>query len=80
LDNLRAAQGIIGLAKKYGPVRLESACGRALHFDNPRYRTVKDILKQGLDQEPLDNALLDDVPLARVYTVGRFLRPACELS
>lgn len=80
LDNLRAAQGIIGLAKKYGTVRLESACRRALHFDNPRYRTVKDILKQGLDQAPWEHLPCDDVPLSRVYTVGRFLRPACELS
>ena len=53
LDNLRAAQGVIALSKKYGTVRLESACRRALFFDNPRYRTVKSILEQGLDQSPL---------------------------
>jgi len=80
LDNLRAAQGIIGLAKKYGPARLESACPRALRFDTPRYRTVKDILKQGLDQLPLQDALFARAPLAAVYSGGRFLRPACELS
>jgi transposase len=77
LDNLRAAQGIIGLGKKYGASRLESACQRALFYDNPRYRTVKDILKMGLDQEPPSSGL----PLPAIYTVrGRFLRPGAELQ
>lgn len=76
---MRAAQGIVGLAKKYGRARLESACTRALCFDNPRYRTVKGILKQGLDQAPLDNEL-DRAPLSPVYSTGRFLRPSCDLN
>ena len=79
LDNLRAAQGIISLSKKYGAVRLESACRRALFFDNPRYRTVKSILDQGLDQNPLPQPAMP-LPLASVYTdTARFLRPAAEL-
>ncbi len=74
LDNLRAAQGVVGLGKKYGPVRLESACKRALHFENPRYKTVKTILEKGLDQTSVPG---DTVPLSSVYTgSGRFLRPA----
>jgi len=76
LDNLRAAQGIVALGKPYGAARLESACRRALHFDNPRYRTVKEILKQGLDQAPVEAA---PPPLSTVYTLqGRFLRGAGE--
>jgi len=38
LDNLRSAQGIISLKKKYGKERLEKACTRALLFVNARYR------------------------------------------
>ncbi len=80
LDNLRAAQGIIGLGKKYGTVRLESACRRALFFDNPRYGTVKSILKQGLDQLPLAEDLAAP-SLSAIYThAARFLRPAAELQ
>ena len=80
LDNLRAAQGIIGLSKKYGSVRVESACRRALFFDNPRYRTVKTILEQGLDQLPLEG-LLPQVALSPTYTAtARFLRPAAEMN
>ena len=80
LDNLRAAQGIIGLGKKYGTARLESACSRALFFDNPRYRTVKGILEKGLDQMPFVEEL-NRAALASTYTsAARFMRPAAELA
>jgi transposase len=76
LDNLRAAQGVVRMAKKFGPLRLEAACQRALAFDSPRYRTVKHILEKGLDQ-----AAQPDLPgLAPVYTgAGRFLRDTSKL-
>ena len=79
LDNLRSAQGLIGLGKKYGPVRLESACQRALFFDNPRYRTVKSILEQGMDQLPLFDEP-EEVNLPASYSQARFLRPAAQLA
>jgi hypothetical protein len=76
LDNLRAAQGIVSMAKKYGAVRLEAACLRALTFDSPKYRTVKTILEKGLDQQeagPLVQAL------GGAYTgAGRFYRNGRE--
>lgn len=73
LDNLRAAQGVVGLKKKYGTIRLEAACQRALAYDNPRYRTVKTILEKGLDQHPLAEQAFDT--LAESYTgQGRFCR------
>ncbi len=73
LDNLRAAQGIVGLKKKYGAARLEAACQRALDYDNPRYRTVKTILERGLDQHPASEQAFD--ALADSYTgQGRFCR------
>jgi len=74
LDNLRAAQGVIGLGKKYGPARLEAACSRALFFGYVKYRAVKTILNQGLDQAPLDKQP-NVIPLASAYTgSARFLR------
>ncbi|MDD5511817.1 MAG: IS21 family transposase [Dehalococcoidales bacterium] len=51
LDNLRAVQGIISLAGKYGDKRLEAACARALHYGVPRYRKIRDILRAGIDLE-----------------------------
>jgi transposase len=78
LDNLRAAQGIISLGKKYGPARLEAACTRALFFDNVRYRAVKTILQKGLDQEPLTESS-NVVPISAAYSGnGRFLRSRSE--
>lgn len=52
VDRLRAAQGVFGLAKRYGRPRLEAACARALSYENIRHKTVKDILEKGLDQVP----------------------------
>jgi transposase len=78
LDNLRAAQGIIGLGKKYGPNRLETACQRALFFDNIRYRSIKAILCKGLDQLSLFEK--SEKPLASTYTgSARFLRQGSDL-
>lgn len=37
LDNLRAAQGVIGLGESFGRVRLEAACARAVSFGVPKY-------------------------------------------
>ena len=54
LHYLRQCQGIIGLAKKYGPDRLNAACERALAFGDPAYRTVHNILEKALEgQRPL---------------------------
>jgi transposase len=46
----RPAFGIVGLAKKYGPERLERACARALRAGATNYANVKSILEKGLDQ------------------------------
>ena len=74
MENLRAAQGIVRLKDTYGALRLEAACQRALDFDNPRYGTVKTILKKGLDGLPTPEQTFDS--LAVSYTGhGRFCRP-----
>lgn len=78
LDNLRAAQGVIRLAKTYGDARVEAACERALAFDDPRYRTVKTILARGLDLQPQvgTETALDDDLYARG---GRYCRDVSDL-
>jgi transposase len=52
-DRLRTAGRLLGLAQRFTPERLEAACRRALHFDDPAYTTIKRILEQELDAEPL---------------------------
>lgn len=54
--NLRSVQGILSLADTYGESRLEAACERALRFDNISRRTIKAILDNGWDQQPLNIA------------------------
>jgi transposase len=49
----RAALGIIRLEKRYGKERLEAAAKRALTIRAYSYKSVKSILKTGLDQMPL---------------------------
>ncbi|WP_194893729.1 IS21 family transposase [Catenulispora pinisilvae] len=52
LYRLRAAQGVVGLRKKYGDQRLEAACAKAIAVGDPSYRTVKGILIAGTETEP----------------------------
>lgn len=52
LYRLRAAQGILGLKKKYGDARLEAACARAIAVGDPSYRTIKGILVAGTETDP----------------------------
>lgn len=52
LYRLRAAQGILGLKKKYGDARLEAACARAITVGDPSYRTIKGILIAGTEADP----------------------------
>jgi transposase len=52
LYRLRAAQGVLGLADKHQPGRLEAACAKAAAAGDPSYRTVKGILAAGTEQAP----------------------------
>ena len=44
VERLRAAQGVLRLAERFEPARVEAACRRALEHDSPHYRTVKTLL------------------------------------
>jgi transposase len=59
LYRLRAAQGVIGLADKHDPSRLEAACAKAVAAGDPSYRTVRGILAAGTEAERLPAAAGD---------------------
>ena len=59
LYRLRSAQGVIGLADKHDPSRLEAACAKALAAGDPSYRTIKGILAAGAEREALPAAAGD---------------------
>lgn len=48
-----SVKGLISLSKKYGQTKLEQACFRALRISSPSYKTVKNILSNGLEDKPL---------------------------
>jgi transposase len=71
-DRLRTAGRLLRLGERFDPQRLETACARALRFDDPAYMTVKRILEQGLDREELPS--IEPPPPAMA-----FVRTASEL-
>jgi transposase len=72
VDRLHTAGRLLNLRHKFGNERLEAACQRALRFDDPSYKTVKRILTQELEDQPLP-----DVVTAPEATL--FVRSAEEL-
>jgi transposase len=52
-QGFRSCLGIVRLAKAFGPIRLEAACERALHVGARSYGSVKSILDNRLDGQPV---------------------------
>jgi transposase len=76
VERLRAAQSVLRLGEKYGAMRLEAACARALNHASFQYRTVKHILARGFDQQPQ----LVPAESPKAYASGtRFTRDALTL-
>lgn len=74
LDRLRTALGILKLAHKFGPRRLDAACRRALAFDDLTYATLKRILDRGLDQAAPPAA----APVPTPTALPLFARPVTD--
>jgi len=74
MRNLRKAQAILRLAKKYGSVSMEAAAQRALLFGNCNYKSIQTILEKGW--ETLNASAADSQPVLLLSPPGqRFLRP-----
>lgn len=74
MDRLVLAGRLVKLADRYGAARLEAACARALHFGDPSYRTIAEILARQLEQEPVAAP-----PPPPATTTFAFMRSATEL-
>ena len=75
-DRLRVAGRLVRLAQTYSRERLERACARAQHYGQSDYPTIKRILQEGLDQQPLLSSTATSAPSAAPrYT---FVRQAGE--
>jgi transposase len=79
LHRLRSAQGVIGLAERYGADRLDVACRRAIEVGDPGYRTVKGILKAGSEHDGRP-ALVAAVTPAHLHGPARLFNPEQEAA
>lgn len=67
IDRLPTVGRLLRLRTRFGDARLEAACQRALTFDDPTYKTVKRILTEGLDTQPLNPSTEPPVSAARTF-------------
>jgi transposase len=67
----RSILGVMRLTKPYGDHRVEAACNRALAINSPTYKSVRSILKTGLDKAPLPKPQLKPDPIIHQNIRGR---------
>jgi transposase len=60
----RSALGVIRLGRQYGSERLEAACTRAVRLKLHRFQSLKSMLKNGLDRQPLPELVVMPTPVA----------------
>lgn len=80
VDKLRTASRLLRLGERFGDVRLEAACVRALQFGEPAYITVKRILVEGLERQPPGESQTPELsqPVQPVQALA-YARTASEL-
>jgi hypothetical protein len=76
LSQLRTVQAIVTHLEPFPLARARAACARARFYGNHTYRGVRDILRQGLDREPLPLVV---APPSGDRRRPRFARSAEEL-
>jgi hypothetical protein len=73
LSMLRTVQAMVTHLEKFPTSRTIAACQRAQHFGSHQYRTIKNILRDGLDLVPLAT------PTSSALHAPRFARSVSEL-
>ncbi len=58
----KSCVGILSFARKVGKERLNNACQRALSYYSISYRTIKEILEKGLDNQTPQTELFTAIP------------------
>lgn len=75
-QGFNSALGILNLAKKYRPDRLERAACRAIRHNNPSLRSIRSILEHRLDQKPLYEPYQTTLPIEPVTSHQNIRGPA----
>ncbi len=58
----KSCLGVLSMAKKVGKERLNNACKRALYYKAHTYQSVRNILEQNLDKEPIEKEIQIQIP------------------
>jgi hypothetical protein len=69
IDRLPTVGRLLRLRQKFSDERLEAACERALLFGDPAYKTVKRILTQGLENQPVPISVTSPTATAFVRSI-----------
>lgn len=77
LSMLRTVQSVVTHLEKFPRERAVAACTRAQHFGSMSYGAIKNILRQGLDLEPLTQT--DSPEPQQQLPLPRFARPMSDL-
>lgn len=77
IDRLPSVGRLLKLRQKFGDERLESACGRALVFGDPAYKTIRRILKEGLENQPVPVVLPAPTAIEFVRTADELVGHLC---
>ncbi len=62
-QGFRSILGILRLTKTYDDKRVDAACSRALEIGSRSYKSVASILKNNLDQKPLQGKVIEHEPI-----------------
>jgi hypothetical protein len=76
LSQLRTVQAVVTHLERFPVERAQAACRRACYYANYTYPGVRDILRQGLEREPLPLAV---VPADKANERPRYARNIGEL-
>jgi hypothetical protein len=74
LSMLRTVQSVVTHLEKFPSSRAVATCTRALHYGSYQYRTIKNILRDGIDLTPLAVT-----PTTGALVAPRFARSVSEL-
>ena len=70
VQGYRSGLGVLRLGKSHGSARLEAACVRALALNTRSYKSIKSILKHGLENQPLPKTATPSPPIRHAHIRG----------
>lgn len=75
IDKLRPVRHLLNLANKYSKERLEKACQRAYTYKLFSYASVKNILENNLDEQPIESPSTEKITPLQQFRFERDLTP-----